>query len=142
MLPKRKKWWVEYLESLSVAFLFAIVFGLIMHGTVLQTLVNTVLSGFVFGTLFFVAGYFLPKAKFRSFWLTCLVRSLVVWLIISIGMSFVVPFAIGMDFRKPPWDPDVLHAFVRFELSPSGFFWGSIGLFLSFAINGFYQVNR
>src|SRR4051812_37759347 len=114
MRPRRKDLWKEYKGSLAVAYLFALVFVFIMPGTIMSRIEVACLSGFVFGTLFFAVGYFLPKAKFRSFWLTCVVRSLILCAVMAIGMTFVIPFAISLDPRSKGaamWSPEVMRTF-------------------------------
>lgn len=144
MRPRGPKIWRQYLYSLGVAYLFAFCFTFLAPLPWPLRIQVAFVSGFVFGTLFFAVGSLIPRARFRSFWLTCLARSLIVTGVMAGGMVCVLPYGISLDPRfkgEPPWSPRVLETFA--QVGPDAMLkWIPIGLLMSFAVNALHQISR
>ncbi|HVT12970.1 MAG TPA: adenylate/guanylate cyclase domain-containing protein [Fimbriimonadaceae bacterium] len=152
MKRKKERVWKEYFNSLAVAFGIAAIFAFIVPIKVdsNQSLPIDLrlwlgfLSGTVFGHAFFIVGYFLPRVRFPSFLLTCLVRSLIICFTMVVGLLVVVPLSIAGMARPilAPWNPLVLARF-REAFPPASILnWTLIGLGMSIVINAAYQINR
>jgi adenylate cyclase len=140
--PPKKNWRKEYVGSLQVAYIMGAISVFFFRGvSSWQALVLVYLvSGFVFGTLFFAVGALLPKAKFRSFWLTAFARSVVVGVVLVVGMCVVIPLAIGLNSKTGFWGPRMLRdtLFTLRYFLPQAI---AMGLAMSFVINSLFQVD-
>ncbi len=143
MQPPKKNQWKEYAGYLWVGYIIAVIMGILFRGpnTWLQTAGLALASGFLFGTLFFAVNYFFPRAKFRSFWLTCAVRSLIVVTVLLVGMSFIVPFAIAMHRESTVFDKGVWTDYLSLLITRIPM-WLTFGLGLSFLLTSFFQIDR
>lgn len=145
--------WKEYRGSLAVAYGVAVLFSFFMpaamgpqHEAVpLATRVLIAfISGTFFGHAFFFAGFGLPRIRFRSFLLTCLVKSLAITGVMLVGLFILFPifFALFAPVPAPPWDPEILRSFVHQFPTSVIFQWSLIGLGTSMVINAIHQINR
>src|ERR1044072_3586681 len=143
MQPPKKNLWKEYLGYLWVGAIMATIMAVFFKEDMPwgPTVAVAAMSGFTFGTLFFSVNYFFPRAKFRSFWLTCIVRSLIILAIMLVGMCIVVPLAITMRSRLSVFDHRVWAFFLDFVRTRFPI-WLPSGLLLSFCISAFFQIDR
>jgi adenylate cyclase len=143
MQPPKKNRWKEYRDSLTVAYCFAFFFTIFMPGEWPHRIGTAFVSGFVFGTTFFFVGLGLDRARFRSFWLTCFMRSVVICGVMIAGMAFVLPIAIsiGTSGHPAPWNPEVLRVF-RTVAPGILITWVPVGFLMSLAVNAIFQVDR
>lgn len=143
MQPPKKNAWKEYVGYLWVSFFISIGSGVVFwdKGPWWVTLTVVAFSAILFATMFFTINFYLPRARFRSFWLTCLARTLIITGVLIVGLVVIVPVAIGLSARLSPFDSRVIETFTKFatEEAPT---WIGYGILLSFAINAFFQVDR
>jgi len=100
-----------------------------------------IFAGWLFGTLFFLLGEYVPRAKFRSFALTSLVRSLVLVAGLTVGMLLIMPVAVSLSMHKPIWDSQVRGAlqYVTVYMVP---IWVGIGLVMALVVTSVFRINE
>jgi len=140
---RRDSKWGEYWHSLRFAFGFALVSVLFFPAPWLQRLLIAVFSGFVFGSLFFAAG-FVFKCRVRSFALSVILRTFTVCSCMVAGLVVIMPIAISLDRRMngaAPWNPRVLEVFA--QIAPQQIpIWCGIGILVAFGIASYYGIDR
>lgn len=139
---KKQEIWKDYLWSLAVAYGFAGVFSFFAPVPWPQRLVSAGISGFVFGTMFFILGAIGPRTKSRSFLLQCLIRSAAICATMCVGLLITIPVSISLFSKHYPWDPEIIGIFKTVAAPEHLLVWMSIGFAMSLMINGVYQVSR
>lgn len=100
------------------------------------------MSGFVFGSMFFVIGALTIRVKSRSFILQCLFRSIVVCSTLVAGMLIVIPTSIAILNGGLPWSSRNMAIFLRAVAPNDMAAWIGVGFALSLAINAVHLVSR
>lgn len=142
MARRRESLWKEYLDSLKVAYIFALIFSFVAPIPWAFRLFSALISGFVFGTMFFAIGVTTSRIRIPSFLLQCIFRSLLTCAVLAVGMLIVIETSIAMFAGRYPWDAKVIEVFrnvARPQLVLNGV---ALGFALSLGINAYYQVRQ
>jgi adenylate cyclase len=148
---RAKEFWGGLLQSLAISFPIAFAF-LAFGPTVMgpKDIRFTLISGVAFGVGFFGAGMVMERVHFRSFALTVLVRSVMMWLTFYVCITVVIWAAVTMDVRTAqavppitsPFDARVFSILAGILFSHTMLVFGIVGYFIAAGINGFLQMNR
>lgn len=142
MARRTQPLWKEYLGSLAVAYGFAGVFVFFAPVPWPQRLISAALSGFVFGTMFFVIGALTSKIKSRVFAIQVLIRSLLICGTLVAGMIIVIPASIATFAGGYPWSAKNWAVFKTVATPEQFATWIAIGFGLSVLINGSYSISK
>lgn len=99
-------------------------------------------SGFVFGTTFFLLGLISAKIRMRSFFVQILVQTVLIGINIAVSMSIIAVVGASIFSKTSVLNPELYRQLIQFIQPGLAAAAISLGLFLAFVINSISAVSQ
>jgi adenylate cyclase len=135
----------DYLFSLAISFVIAAVFVATFGRTFpkgANVYLIALISGWLFGTAFFMIGTVRSRIHLRRFSLNILAHAALVFATIAVCFAVLSWLVIFMLNGRRAFDPEVLAALGKLLVTPMVLGYGLISVVGAVLINSFFQINR